>query len=338
MQIGEYEVENLTTKNAGFSKWGFAVKEGKTYFIKEFLSPVYPVSGKLSEKQIRQKKENCAAYEQKMRRVYEAVNGCSDGNLVRIQHFFRCKSKYYIVTEKIDAISMGELQKLPEQNREKICLILLHSVYCLHRAGMVHGDLKPDNILFQRLPSGFHTAKVIDFDTCFREKDEQNPSEEIHCDPVYMAPETWLRAEREEGRLTAAIDVFALGLIFHQILSGSLPTFSIEYDYPCMALLNGGELYLNARIRPEMRTLIEKMTVPDPEKRITLAEAFLFFGFKAPEHTEAETKEDASGGGPWYVPGKLDVVPEKDAEPAKGGSGEKETDYKSKLRGDLARK
>ena len=57
MQIGEYEVENLTTKNAGFSKWGFAVKEGKTYFIKEFLSPVYPVSGKLSEKQIGRKKK-----------------------------------------------------------------------------------------------------------------------------------------------------------------------------------------------------------------------------------------------------------------------------------------
>ena len=40
--INGYELEaDLTADNSGFSKWGFARKNGKTYFIKEFLSPVY---------------------------------------------------------------------------------------------------------------------------------------------------------------------------------------------------------------------------------------------------------------------------------------------------------
>ena len=44
MKINEYELEgSLTADNSGFSKWGFARKNGRRYFNKEFLSRVYPI-------------------------------------------------------------------------------------------------------------------------------------------------------------------------------------------------------------------------------------------------------------------------------------------------------
>ena len=44
MIINDYELTSeLTNANSGFSKWGFAVKNGREYFIKELISPVYPV-------------------------------------------------------------------------------------------------------------------------------------------------------------------------------------------------------------------------------------------------------------------------------------------------------
>lgn len=44
MEINGYRItHDLTNDNSGFSKWGFGDKGGVSYFIKEFLSPVYPL-------------------------------------------------------------------------------------------------------------------------------------------------------------------------------------------------------------------------------------------------------------------------------------------------------
>lgn len=50
----------LSAQNAGFCQWGFCEKAGREYFIKEFLTPVYPVDSKeLSAKLIERKRKVC---------------------------------------------------------------------------------------------------------------------------------------------------------------------------------------------------------------------------------------------------------------------------------------
>ena len=111
MVINGYELEKeLKTDNSGFSKWGFARKNGKEYFIKEFISPVYPIfEDVLEPEMIQRKKEICSRYVSKSSTLYRMINECSDGNLVRIEHFFRCGSKYYITMEKISGIMPEEI-------------------------------------------------------------------------------------------------------------------------------------------------------------------------------------------------------------------------------------
>ena len=80
--------------------------------------------------------------------------------------------------------------------------------------------------------------------------------------------------EEEKGRLTRAIDVFALGLVFHQIFTGDLPEFDHEeYDYAFEAVLDDRELIFSREIPELWRNMIISMTEKNVEKRITLDEA-----------------------------------------------------------------
>ena len=97
--------EDLQNANSGFSKWGFAVKNGKEYFIKELIKPVYPIdASSMPEDLYRHRVDYCNKYENKFRRYFGQINRVSRGNLVRVEEFFRCKSKYYLITEKIELL------------------------------------------------------------------------------------------------------------------------------------------------------------------------------------------------------------------------------------------
>ena len=161
-----------------------------------------------------------------------------------------------------------------EQDKIRICKALLHCLKSLHHAGIVHADIKLDNVIFRKLPSGKITGKLIDFDNSFWESQPPAPDEEILGDPVYMAPETFLMMEEEEGRLTSAIDVFALGLVFHQIFTGELPQFNHEeYDYAFEAVLSGEKLIYSREIPELWRNMIIAMTEGEVSRRITLDDA-----------------------------------------------------------------
>ena len=62
----------LSTNNSGFSKWGFGEKNGNNYFIKEFLSPVYPEDESIfTPKQLAAKKKGCASFEAEKKELYK---------------------------------------------------------------------------------------------------------------------------------------------------------------------------------------------------------------------------------------------------------------------------
>lgn len=119
MQIKGYEIKGeLKTNNSGFSKWGFATKNGRDYFIKEFIDPVYPIHTELLDQaMIDHKRKICKDYEDRSRYMYNAINNCSDGNLVEIEEFFRDGSHYYLVMEKITGVSMTLVKNFRRQTK-----------------------------------------------------------------------------------------------------------------------------------------------------------------------------------------------------------------------------
>jgi len=223
----------LSSANSGFAKWGFAKKDGVEYFIKEFLCPVYPSENAPIEKDLLQRKiKECEEFYWGKKELYRAINESSNGNIVLIKDFFKFRTHYYLVTDKVEItkIRIENIAALPIEKKLLILKVLAHSVNSISAKEIVHGDLKPDNILVKSTSAGYYTVKLIDFDSGFFEKKQPMNIDGIQGDTVYLAPEIFLKIVGEDVKLTSKIDVFSLGIIFHQYLCGKLPAFSKEYD------------------------------------------------------------------------------------------------------------
>lgn len=295
---GYQTIGELKSANSGYAKWGFARKNGIEYFIKEFLSPIYPLDATvLSKEQILHKRRICNDFEAEKRGFYNELAKCATGNVVTVIDFFRFGSKYYAVTEKVDAAKIDPLDMFRFGLDQKILImkIILHCVNTLHQNHIVHGDIKPNNILFKATKKGKYTAKIIDFDSSFLESKPPKSEEEFQGDLVYLAPESFLfMAEEEGGVLTTKIDVFALGILFHQYMSGQLPGFDTsKYDYAFEAVLDGNTLTMSSMLPENIQNIISKMLDRDPDMRPTVAEVFAMFngGVPVPEKKPEPAKD-----------------------------------------------
>jgi len=284
-KIGEYQlVTPFCSVESGFARWAFAQRDGRDgeeCFIKEFLSPVCPRPPcEIPAEMIARKRKTCEKFYQKKRKVYQAVNQSATGNIVKIDGFFFHDTKYYIVTQKIDRVNL-EMKQIAEKDlKTKLVLlkVLAYSLTSLHKHGVVHADLKPNNILIKETGGGVDTgksltAKLIDFDSSFLEG-EREEDDDIEGDVVYLAPETWLLADGDDVKLSTKVDVFALGLLFHQYYTGELPRFGSEYAYAHEAVLDNRGLFLDTSIPATLKELIGSMLQRDPALRPTMQEVF----------------------------------------------------------------
>ena len=269
----------LTCDKSGFSKWGFAEKDGEEYFIKEFLAPIYPVNRELlSEEQIMSKIKICKNFEKEKSRLYRAISECTNGNIVPVAEFFRYKSHYYIVTEKINArpLTVGEISGMSDGQKLIITKIIAYSLGLLHSKGIIHGDIKPDNLLFSKTPNGIYTAKLIDFDSSFFADAVPEKGEDFQGDLIYFAPESYLYMAGEETKITPKADVFSLGVMLHLLWSGELPHFDKnEYDYVFEAVLSGEKPLIYKTIPRPIALIINQMLDINPDARPSLSSVFM---------------------------------------------------------------
>lgn len=277
--LGNFELtKSLSNRNGGCSVWGFGMRDGTEYFIKRFLSPVYPENDTVSSpERLERKRRECSRFEQQKRKLYQVANRCSDGNAIRVQEFFRVDSKYYIATRKIDSLpwDIAMIASLNTDQKRRLCAIIAHSIACLHDGGLVHADLKHENILFMHSASGLLTAKVIDFDSGFLESDPPAPGDEIVGDMVYFSPEALRSISGEEVPLTCKMDVFALGVLFHQYLTGQLPYFDKElFGFPAEAAANGGNVWVSEELESDLAGMLQSMLHPEAECRPTAWQVF----------------------------------------------------------------
>jgi serine/threonine protein kinase len=271
-------LEDFRVVGAGLSEWSFAERGGRIFFIKRFLSPTYPEADAPGSERIKAKKRaRCAAFEAHHRGIQAAMAPLTTygGNLIATLDFFRIGAKYYKVTEKVDVASLQtrDIAALGFPAQLVLLKTVAHSLKILHDLRIVHGDLKPGNVLVKRTELGY-TTKLIDFDSSYIAGNPP-PPEEIVGTMNYYSPELvrYIQGSAAPGELTEASDIFALGLIYAEYLTGAMPPFDPAHHEPAIAVLHGQPLKLGPSRAPTLIIdLIERMLLADPAARPSVAQ------------------------------------------------------------------
>jgi serine/threonine protein kinase len=276
--IGGYRLlTDPTNDGGGKCMWAFAEKDGHHYFIKRFLEPKRPKadSGTAASRKLRL--EECEEFEERHLSIMDrlAPDASGAGNLVLAVDFFHEGSTYYKVTERIDTSSLEHPERLTGREKAVLLKTLALSVEQLHKIDVVHGDLKPGNVLVQKRPgSPFHVAKLIDFDDSYISG--KPPSRElVGGDTVFGAPEWRRYVQGDEDlrpeHLTTAADMFALGLIVHRYLTGDSPGHDARFPSPADAVNADEKLRIDGRLDPVMAEMIRDLTARAPGARPAIA-------------------------------------------------------------------
>jgi hypothetical protein len=171
--------------------------------------------------------------------------------------------------------------RLDSAESMQILTAVCAAIGAAHREGVLHRDLKPENIL---LPGGGAPAKVLDFGVAKlvldspAKEDDEGPGETptaltaagmIIGTPAYMAPEQFHAVEAD-----ARTDVFSLGVVAYEMLSGELPFGRGTLADVVLAQSRGVPPLPAALISPAAERAIRAALDADPDRRPATPQAF----------------------------------------------------------------
>jgi TolB-like protein/predicted Ser/Thr protein kinase len=163
-------------------------------------------------------------------------------------------------------------EPMPIRRAVEMMVKLARTVHYAHEHGILHRDIKPGNVLLDTKGdvhlTDFGLAKLVETESAVTN------TFDVLGTPSYMAPEQAAGKTRE---LTATADVYGLGAVFYQLLTGQ-PPFAGGTTYETIRLVMETEprrpSLWNRKIDRDLETICLKCLEKDSQKRYQTAEAF----------------------------------------------------------------
>ena len=209
---------------------------------------------------------------ERFQREAEAVAGLRHPNVVQVHDVGDADGRPYFTMELVDGGSLAQTltgTPLPVDRAAELVGTLAAAVQAAHAAGVVHRDLKPANVLL----TADGTPKVTDFGLARRLSDEAGLTHTGVAlgTPSYMAPE---QAGGKADAVGPAADVYALGAILYELLTGRPPFRGETAAETVQQLLTHDPVppsRLNPRVPRDLETICLKCLQKAPRLRYATA-------------------------------------------------------------------
>ncbi len=234
----------------------------------------------------------------------QAVAQLSHPNIVSVYDVSRGGDMEYIVMELIDGITLRQyMEKRGQLNwRESLHFItqIMRGLSHAHSRGIIHRDIKPQNIMVLRDGS----VKVADFGIACLADSAQTLTQEALGSVHYISPEQ-ARGDRPDARS----DIYSSGVVLYEMLTGRLPfegesAVSVAIQHLSSIPLAPREI--NPDIPEQLELICMKAMAPDLEHRYQSADAMIADLEAFRKNPEVEMKFDLS-----------DLRPEENDEPTR---------------------
>lgn len=204
----------------------------------------------------------------------KAAANLSHPNIVTVHDFGLDGDRLYIIMEYIPGTNLKtyirERNVIPIREANDLMIQASAGVGYAHRAGLIHCDVKPHNMLVT--PDG--RLKVTDFGISRAlstiQPDERNSV--VWGSPQYLAP------EQSSGEPPSpASDVYSLGIVFYEMVTGKLPFYSTDAVELTRLHKEANPVppsIINPNIPPQLEQIILKVLAKEPSGRYRTADQF----------------------------------------------------------------
>ncbi len=215
------------------------------------------------------------SHRERFLREARAVNRINHHNIVEITDFGETDGIAYLVMEYIAGESLlSHLRRgvFPWERAARVAVQVAAALGRAHQMGVVHRDLKPENVMLVPDPAGHEIVKLTDFGIAkILDAPALTFSEQMFGTPGYIAPE-YLEGLAPDGRA----DLYALGIVLYEMISGVLPYDAKGQSDMLFAPLRSAPIPLGTRVSglpPEIESLVLRLLAKERDERP--ADAFL---------------------------------------------------------------
>src|SRR5277367_1023776 len=146
--------------------------------------------------------------------IVEVVTAGVTGDDLRLPYFLMQKLNGHTLRSVLSAKG-----RLPLETAYSIAIDLLDALDHAHALGVIHRDVKPENIFLHRGPNETHQTKLLDFGVMRMLSSDQPQTGARFVGTLRYAPPEQLRG----GQITPRTDLYAAGLVLYEMLAGGGP-------------------------------------------------------------------------------------------------------------------